>query len=101
MLTGCAITGAPYGGGSPVGGWVYTDAKAPAQQLNAPVDATAKPMKCGKATCTSILGIVGVGDASIDAAMKDAGITKIHHIDHHVTNILGLYATWTVMVYGE
>ncbi len=58
-------------------------------------------MKTGAATATSILGIVATGDASIEAAAKNAGITRIHHVDHHTKNILGFYAEFTTIVYGE
>ncbi len=50
---------------------------------------------------TSVLGIYASGDASIDAAAKSAGITKIHHVDEQSTNILGFFAKYTVYVYGE
>ena len=49
----------------------------------------------------SFLVLIATGDASIRAAAKSAGITKIHHVDHHSTNMLGFVATYTVIVYGE
>jgi hypothetical protein len=81
---------------SPVAGGLYTDVKAP-------VTATANPTysKVGTASCSSILGIIGTGDASIEAAAKNGGITKIHHVDYRSTSILGIYAKYTVYVYGE
>ena len=57
--------------------------------------------KVGSAKATSYLGWIAMGDASIEAAAKSAGITKIHHVDEHSTNILGIIATYTVLVYGE
>jgi hypothetical protein len=51
--------------------------------------------------CTSILMIVATGDCSVEAAMKQGNITKIHHVDVHVRSILGLYVTETLKVYGE
>jgi len=45
--------------------------------------------KVGTATCTSILWFAW-GDASLDAAMKNGGITKIHHVDWNAFNILGI-----------
>lgn len=64
---------------------------------------TAMPvnLKTGAATATSILGIVATGDASIEAAAKNGGITRIHHVDHHSKNILGFYSEFTTIVYGE
>jgi hypothetical protein len=85
---------------SPVTGVIYTDVKAPLPNASAAYTATAGT-KVGSATATSILGWVGMGDASIDAAMKAGGITKLHHVDFHSTQVLGLYASYTVTVYGE
>lgn len=63
--------------------------------------ATAMNLKTGAATATSILGIVATGDASIEAAAKNGGITRIHHVDHHSRNIFGFYSEFTTIVYGE
>jgi hypothetical protein len=90
FLTGCAVVK------SPVTGLIYSDVKAPfAVTSNTGAD------KVGTAQAKSILGIVGIGDASIETAAKSAGITRIHHVDEHITGILGIYATYTVVVYGE
>lgn len=81
---------------SPVVGVLYTDVKGP-------VTATSysSHSKVGTASCTSILGLIATGDASIEAACKSDGITKIHHVDFHTNNILGIIATYTVYVYGD
>jgi hypothetical protein len=91
MLAGCAAYSV-----SPVTGFVYTDVRGPGS-------ATSNPgySKVGTATAESFLGAIAVGDASIEAAMKDGGITKVHHVDYESKNILGIYATFTVVVYGE
>lgn len=102
LLTGCAgVSPAVYGGGSPVGGWIYTGVTVPSVRLHAPLDETAKSVRTGTASAVNIMGILGVGDAGIDSAMKSGNITKIHHIDHKVTSVLGIYSKWTVMVHGE
>ena len=101
LLTGCTAVGPSYGGGTPVAGWAYTDTQAPSQQLHAPIDASAQPSKVGESSASGILGVVGVGDASLEAAMKNGGITKIHHVDHKVLSILCLYVKYTTLVYGE
>jgi hypothetical protein len=90
FLAGCASVA------SPLAGAIYTDVKAP-------VTATSNSgaSKVGTSTASSILGLVAMGDASIDAAAKSAGIKKIQHVDYHSTSILGLYSTFTVTVYGE
>ncbi|MDM7915165.1 MAG: TRL-like family protein [Candidatus Eisenbacteria bacterium] len=90
VLAGCAMTM------TPAIGTVYYDVKGPLTATSNEVSS-----KVGIATCTSILGLVAQGDASIETAMKNGGITKIHHVDYHSTGILGIYATFTVTVYGE
>jgi hypothetical protein len=62
---------------------------------------TGEGKKSGEACAMSILGIVGIGDASIDAAKKEAGITQIAAVDHHAFNILGLYGSVCTVVTGQ
>lgn len=81
---------------APVTGFVYTNVRYPLV-----VGTDAKSTKVGTAECTSFLGIVAMGDASIKTACQNAGITKIHHIDVEAKSILGFYATYTIIVYGE
>ena len=50
---------------------------------------------------TNILFCVEIGDASIDKAAKNAGITKITHIDVHQKSIFIFWSKTTVNVYGE
>jgi TRL-like protein family len=90
MLSSCAMVKAP------LSGYIYTDVKAPVTATS-----NSNASKVGSSQATSILGWFATGDASIDAAAKSAGITKIHHVDEESTNILGLFATYRVFVYGE
>ena len=89
-LTGCATVA------SPVTGLLYSD-------VNYPITATSSEVgsKTGEATATSILGIFASGDASVAAAAKAGGITKIKTVDVKASNILTLYAKYTVVVTGE
>lgn len=91
VLTSCGAYVA-----SPLTGFLYTDFKAP-------FTATANTVatKVGTAEATSILGIVATGDASITTAAKQAGITKISHVDYEAKSILGIFAKYTIYVYGE
>ena len=57
--------------------------------------------KVGTASSIGVLGLVSVGDASIQTAANSAGIKKISHIDAKKTSILGLFASYKVFVYGE
>lgn len=77
-------------------GIIYTD-------LSLPHTATANAAspKMGVAECTSILALVTMGDASINTAAKNGGITKIHSVDWEAKNILGIYGTYRTIVRGE
>ena len=89
FVTGCATL---YPAGS-----IYTN-------ISLPVTATANngsATKVGISQSTSIFGAVAIGDASIEAAKKNGGITKVHHVDYGVKNILGIFGTYTTTVYGE
>lgn len=89
VMTGCAT---PY----PMGA-AYTEIKLP---VTATANSGRSP-KIGEAMCTTVLGLVATGDASIEAAKRDGGITKVHHVDWSAKNILGLYGEYKVVVYGE
>jgi hypothetical protein len=87
-LAGCTVV-------SPMNGGIYTDLTGPVA-----VGSATGSSKKGEAKATSIVG-VALGDASIETAMKNGGITKVHHVDTKVKNILGVYAEYTTIVYGE
>jgi len=90
LFSGCATVQ------SPVTGFLVTSVRGP-------ITATAGQSysKMGTATATSILGIIASGDASIDAAMKNGGVTKIHHVDFKANSFLGIVASYTTVVHGE
>lgn len=89
LLTGCAM------GHGPVAAPFAFDLRGPVSAGSA-----AGSSKVGRATATGIV-MFAYGDASISTAMKNGGITRIHHVDHETTNIMGVYATYTTIVYGE
>lgn len=100
LLMGCATNLFP-GGPTPAGSLV-TSVRAPALALAVAIDPTAKPVKKGKASAGAFLGLIAAGDASIEAAMKEGGITRVHHVDHEVnTFLLGIWVGDTTIVYGE
>lgn len=90
LLSSCAASM------SPVTGFLYTDVQGPLA-----VTSNSGSSKVGESEATSILGWVGTGDASIQAAAKKAGITKIHHVDYKSKSILGIFSKYTTVVYGE
>lgn len=89
-LSGCAA-----GPGVVTGVW-YSNQSGPVA-----VTGETGASKVGVSRANSILGLVGTGDASISAAMRNGGITKVQHVDFHTKSILGIIADTEVMVYGE
>lgn len=57
--------------------------------------------KVGTSQSIGVLGLVSIGDASIQTAAHSAGISKISHVDNKKFSILGLFAKYTTVVYGE
>lgn len=57
--------------------------------------------KVGESSTIGVLGLVSIGDASIQKAAKQAGISKISHVDVKKTSVLGLFASYKTIVYGE
>ena len=71
LLTGCVMpTGAPVSAGL-----ITMDVMGPVAVGDPGADCT----KMGRSEATGII-IFASGDASIDAAMKNGGINKIHHV---------------------
>jgi hypothetical protein len=99
LLSGCATS--VYPGGPTIGGGIWTGVIDPAQNLAVAVE-PGPGAKVGEASSMGILGIFAVGDAGLDAAMKNGGITKVHHVDHQVQALLwGLWARTTTIVHGD
>ena len=74
--------------------------------ISHPIAATTHPVgtKCGEAKSHIILGIwSSKGDENgIDKAAKEAGITKISHVDSYTKNyFLGIVIEQITKVYGE
>lgn len=92
LATGCVGPNGPLVG--TVGG-IYTDVSGPVS-----VTSNTGASKSGSATSKGIIGVAW-GDSSIKAAAANGGITKIQHVDYHVTSVLGVYTETIVTVYGE
>ncbi len=88
LLSGCASS-------FPVGG-LYTDLKLPMD-----AESAAGSTKVGEAECSSILSLVATGDCSIDTAMKNGGLSEVHHVDWYANNILGIIGNYKIIVYGN
>lgn len=61
-----------------------------------------KAERVGHASCQQFLWAFATGDCSVTAAMKDGGLSKLHHVDDNIKIIVyGLYSELTTTVYGE
>ncbi len=92
LLTGCAgidpITGGTFGR-------LFTQTDAAVAVGNA-----SGYEKVGTSESEAII-CFATGDSSISKAMENGGIKKIHHVDCKVFSVLGIYAKYTTVVYGE
>jgi hypothetical protein len=57
--------------------------------------------KVGTAQAKSILSLFAMGDASLDAAIKNGGLKTVKYVDYHVDNILGVIGRYTTTAYGD
>ncbi len=57
--------------------------------------------KVGVAESTTILGLVGTGDASIETAKRNGRISSVSTVDQKVTSILCIYSKFTTTVKGN
>ena len=90
VIGGCMIVA------SPALGVFYTEL----QYGDTATTATAAN-KEGKACVQSILGWVATGDASVEAAKKNGGITEVASVDHTAKSILGIVGEWCTVVRGK
>lgn len=90
-MSSCAMLGTQAGMGA-----IYQDVT-----VGEHVTSNALGSKVGTAKATNILGLVAIGDASIETAAKSAGIKRISHVDCKKSSILGIFGTYTVVVYGD
>lgn len=101
-MCGSGCTSVIYPGGPTPGGVFLTHVRAPAQNLAVAVDPTARNLRPGKASCGSLMYMFAFGDASVDTAMRNSGITKVHHVDYEVDWIFfGFWVNMSTIVYGE
>ncbi len=58
-------------------------------------------VKTGQACSNSYLGLIAVGDASIESAKANGGITNVATINYTTNNVLGIYGEYCVVVSGN
>lgn len=89
LLVGCANV-------APQGGMLFHDIKYG-------IDATSvdEAPKRGEACQSSVLFLVGSGDASVEAAKRNAGISKVATVDASSFSVLGFYNKYCTIVTGN
>ena len=92
IATALLASGCVY---SEVGGAIYTDVKGPLQASQPTATG-----KTGTACSNSILGLIAMGDASIESAKRNGGITKVTSVDHH-SRWLVVWGEFCTIVTGE
>lgn len=80
----------------PVMGLMITNVKSPIAETSKTAGS-----KTGEATADTLLGLIAHGDASIEKAAINGGITKIMTVKYKSYNILGVFARFTTIVTGE
>lgn len=91
-LTGCSTAGILTDTGlSFVGN--YTEPVMATDHKDAP--------KVGRACTQNYLGLVALGDGSVDAARKDGGITEVTSVDKEFLRVLGFYGRVCTVARGR
>jgi len=95
-VAGCQLYRTPV---MPPAGVIVSNLKAPLSADNNGVTVTAA--KKGSATVENYLGIISVGDCSINAAADKGDLKTVSYADYEYFNVLGVYQKFTVNVYGN
>ncbi|DAA84911.1 TPA: hypothetical protein CPT87_07220 [Candidatus Gastranaerophilales bacterium HUM_5] len=92
-------------------GLIYSGSKFPqsvGKSTNITPPKNLSELRCGISTASNILGLVETGDASIEAAAKNGGITNIHYVDTKIGKVyipllfIPVYVKETkTLVYGD
>lgn len=76
-------------------GTLYSDVTAPVAVGNG------GGSRVGVSKSTTYLGLISIGDASVNAAKRNGGITSVSSADEHISSILGIITTYTTTVRGN
>lgn len=81
---------------SPAGGLLVTATQGPVSASGGPAG-----NRVGEACASSILGLVAIGDASIDTARRNGGIAEVTSVDRSYLQILFFYGRSCTIVRGR
>ena len=89
--TGCAVVASPVGNGV-----LFT-------AVHGPVDATEATgaTKEGRACAANYLGLIAIGDASIEHAKQSASISQVSSVDHESFAVLSIFSSFCTVVKGN
>jgi hypothetical protein len=94
--TGCITYSAPV---MPPQGLLFSSIEAP---LDANADSTSfADEKRGEASSIAVLGLFAFGDASLNTAVRNGGLSTVNHVDYSYRNILFFFQEFTIVAYGE
>lgn len=82
-------------GRSPVSGFIYSDVKGPDHAT------ISTGGRIGISKCVSYLGLVALGDCSVEAAKRSGQIKRVASVDYHTWSVLGIYTETTTIVNGK
>lgn len=77
-------------------GYMYTETETPIALGSADAGE-----KAGEACVKSFFGMIAVGDASIETAKKNGGISEIYTINRSNFSVLGMYSKQCTIVRGK
>jgi hypothetical protein len=99
LLVACSLSVVLFGcatGGPDIGpGLIFSSVDGPIMATTAE-----KASKSGEACAMNILGLVAVGDNSIEAAKKNGGIKVVSSADYNMLSILGFFSKKCTRVKG-
>jgi len=97
LMSGCAAYRAPV---MPPSAFVFSDIKAPlSTELN---ESTAVGTSQGAASASSVLGMFAWGDASVNTAAKQGGLSTVNYADYEYLSVLfGVYTRFTTVAHGN
>ncbi len=81
---------------APVPGVLFSDVAGPEAATS-----NQNGSRAGEACVKSILGLVATGDASIETARRNGGITMITSVDVSFANYLGVFSKYCTIVRGH
>jgi len=98
LTAGCAFWRAPV---VPPAGLLFTQYRAPLTPQVSGVPVAKKVGTHSTSYFAYFLYSFAWDDASIEAAARQGGLSKVYYADYEVLSVLGIYARFTVRAYGE